>query len=238
MGNFIDLAGQVFGRWTVIQKAESKHGQTMWLCKCICGEEGTINGYTLVHRVSTSCGCHRIQLIKSRAVDITGQVFGRWTALKEFGYTNTGRKRKPLWLCRCECGTERVILRESLRAGTSKSCGCLRDELALARNGDKSSNWQGGRFKDNNGYILVHKPDHPNANKRYVLEHIFVMSEILGRPLQKGETVHHKNGVRDDNDPSNLELWADRHPGGQRVEDLIAFAKEILNKYEPIVEKL
>ena len=57
------------------------------------------------------------------------------------------------------------------------------------------------------------------------------MEEMLGRKLLSHETVHHKNGVRDDNDPMNLELWSSSHARGQRVEDLVAYAKEILELY-------
>lgn len=54
----------------------------------------------------------------------------------------------------------------------------------------------------------------------------------LGRTLLQEETVHHINGVRDDNRLDNLELWSSSHPPGQRVQDKVAWAKEILNKYE------
>lgn len=89
-----------------------------------------------------------------------------------------------------------------------------------------------GRTADAQGYIKLWKPDHPNANGHgYVLEHRLVMSEMLGRPLRDDETVHHKNGKRDDNRPENLELWSTRHSNGQRVEDLVEFAREILRLY-------
>jgi hypothetical protein len=57
------------------------------------------------------------------------------------------------------------------------------------------------------------------------------MSQYLGRPLRKKETIHHKNGIRDDNRIENLELWDCRHPYGQRVEDKITFYKEFLEQY-------
>ncbi len=56
-----------------------------------------------------------------------------------------------------------------------------------------------------------------------ILEHRAVMERLLGRLLYPFENVHHKNGVRHDNEPSNLELWTKPQPSGQRPEDLVAW---------------
>jgi hypothetical protein len=91
----------------------------------------------------------------------------------------------------------------------------------------------GSGHRDPHGYVYINKVDHPNAQKRgRIYEHTFVMSKHLGRPLNKGENVHHKNGIKDDNRIENLELWSTSQPAGQRVEDKLKWALDFLKEYE------
>lgn len=91
-----------------------------------------------------------------------------------------------------------------------------------------------GYSADKSGYISLHLPGHPIANAGgYVYEHRLVMSEHIGRYLASHESVHHKNGNRADNRIENLELWSKAQPAGQRVEDKVTYAIEILKQYAP-----
>jgi len=77
------------------------------------------------------------------------------------------------------------------------------------KSGSEHPQWKGGRFQDDDGYILVYAPNHPFCRKSgYILEHRLVMEGMVRRFLLDEEVVHHKNDVRNDNRPDNLELFS------------------------------
>jgi len=117
----------------------------------------------------------------------------------------------------------------------SKSCANKYNAKHQSRTkrGPGSHNWKGGRVVDSNGYIKIWMKDHPCCSQKgYVLEHRLVMEQHMGRRLSSFETIHHKNGVRDDNRIENLQLMCSFHPQGQTPEDLVKWAKQILSMYE------
>jgi len=66
-GNYIDITGKTFNRWTVLKRinGQAKNGCANWLCKCSCGKEDVVDGYNLREGLSKSCGCyHKEQVSK------------------------------------------------------------------------------------------------------------------------------------------------------------------------------
>jgi hypothetical protein len=112
-----------------------------------------------------------------------------------------------------------------------------RERSVSSRKGKIGGNNKGGRIVDKKGYVLIWMPEHPNSKiAGYVHEHRLVMSELLKRPLETHESVHHLNGNRSDNRKENLELWSKMQPAGQRVKDKLKYAKEIIKLYSNIYE--
>lgn len=90
-----------------------------------------------------------------------------------------------------------------------------------------------GHIKKRSGYRVIAGARIPGTSRREKEKpvHRLVMEICIGRDLLPHEEVHHRNGDRADNRPENLELWSHSQPPGQRIEDKVAWAKEILALY-------
>lgn len=121
-----DLTGQKFGTMTVISLSEerSKNGHLYWNCVCECGQEAVMSGTNLKMRQASHAGCTLTKERPYNYIDISGNKYGRLTVLKEVDSIN-GR---PRWLCKCDCGNDKIVYGAYLKSGQVKSCGCLLDE--------------------------------------------------------------------------------------------------------------
>ena len=118
-----DLTGQVFSYLIVLSLSRVDKQRSYWTCRCTCGNLIETQAASLVQGGTTSCGCKKGE---KRLNDISGQVFGRLTALYLWS------TRPVVWLFLCDCGT--AILRKPgpiVHEGTG-SCGCHKIEVGKA----------------------------------------------------------------------------------------------------------
>ena len=112
MSKKLDLIGQRFGSLTALRPAENIRA---WICRCDCGKETIVLTDNLRKGNTKSCGCKQYP-----KMDLTGQRFGRLTALRPAEKIGI----QTAWVCRCDCGKEVIVRTNSLRTGHTVSCGC------------------------------------------------------------------------------------------------------------------
>ena len=121
MGKTIDLTGQRFGKLVVIRRAADHvypngSSQAMWECQCDCGNKKIVYGRFLRNGSALSCGCEGQK-------DYTGQRFGKLTVIRWVPNVvcNNG-KITGQWLCKCDCGNEKMLSSHRLTSGNDTSC--------------------------------------------------------------------------------------------------------------------
>lgn len=117
-----DLTGNTYGKLTVLERAENhlspKGGvTTMWKCACNCGNVIIANSSLLKTGKTRSCGC-----LSNDKNDISGIKYGMLTAILKEKVDNN---RQSWWIFRCDCGKEKVLLKNSVTSGNVISCGCF-----------------------------------------------------------------------------------------------------------------
>lgn len=137
MPKLVDISGNRYGRLVVINRAQdyispSGTKRVQWNCKCDCGSIVTISARHLRSGASKSCGCLRSETTSSRSLkDLTGKRFGRLSVIKRTSdYIKDNGSTLVRWECLCDCGSIVNVISGDLLSGSTKSCGCLRKEVA------------------------------------------------------------------------------------------------------------
>ena len=183
-----------------------------------------------------------------------GQKYNLLTLIRP---TNQIKSKSVVWECLCDCGNTCFKLGTKVANGKVKSCGCIKQSIfrqckaegcittsktTKINNGYCNLHYQrikrnksitltrrerGTGSIDDNGYVVI------QINGKTYKEHRLIIEQHIGRKLLPTENIHHLNGNRSDNRIENLEIWNISQPPGQRIEDKIKWAKEILAHYNP-----
>ena len=153
--------GKEYGRLTVLRvdrikkvvsKVSGKESSVTYLmCSCSCGNEVSVASNSLGNGNTKSCGCLRKELLHEKGEDLTNQVFDRLTAVKRL--PGNGTK----WLCQCSCGNTTITKAMALKAGATRSCGCLQKEHAVLNSHSRARKYRESKGLD---------PDEPLSEKR------------------------------------------------------------------------
>lgn len=229
-----ELEGQRFGNLLVLHRAQKqpRTSGVSWTCLCDCGRECDVLATHLTKGKKTHCGCQNLS--SGPAKDVTGQKFGRLTALYPTGESNRFGSR--MWHCRCDCGTELDLSYNELAYTPRQSCGCQKREHArklqqsITRVGGTSLNYLRSQKPPANkstgvkGVYLIHGKYAARITfqkKTYhcgsfdTLEEAVQARKAAEELIVQGTLRHwEKWKARTDVDP----VWGEQHPIEIRVE--------------------
>lgn len=113
----LDLLGKKLGKLTCIKDVgRDRNNNVLWLCACECGGESVVVARDLKSGHTKSCGCLEQKNVAKR--------YEKLTVIGEVDKRNG----KDYYLCQCDCGNQKVVMRGNLIQGNTKSCGCLRKQ--------------------------------------------------------------------------------------------------------------
>ncbi len=132
-----------------------------------------------------------------------------------------------IWTDKPECAHCGIVCAHAHRIYCSKECYAASRTFGP----DDEINWT---VKDE-GYVTGFARNHPLADQQgEVRRHWHIFWEANDRAdwvieaKESGASIHHKNGIRDDNDPDNLELrMSGRHPRGWAIDDIIEWLENM-----------
>ena len=126
MSNKIDMIGKTFNYLTVIsENPKRKWNKIIYHCKCKCGNECDVDGWSLRSGNYKSCGClKRENTKKLNFKDLTGKQFGYLIVLNQ--EKNKKGDGHCQWRCKCICGNIFIVSSHALLSGNTASCGCIK----------------------------------------------------------------------------------------------------------------
>jgi hypothetical protein len=125
--------GERYNYLTTVAFSHEKHRNRYWTCLCDCGNETVVREVSLKAGRTGSCGCHA-KALRESFEDLTGKVYGRLTVVRLSSEkppvpvrSKEGKRigLRRYWDCECECGNTKIANGNSLKTGSTKSCGCL-----------------------------------------------------------------------------------------------------------------
>lgn len=130
-----DISNKKYGLLTVIRfndyilVGSKQRKAARFLCKCDCGSETIVRATHLKSGVTKSCGHIKTDSIYD-IKQLPSQKFNRLTVVR---CTGLDKNKREKWLCTCDCGKEKTILRDNLTSGKTQSCGCLHKDICKSR---------------------------------------------------------------------------------------------------------
>ena len=119
-----------YGRLTVVEKGIYLHNgrqkREHWKCVCDCGTEKLFQKNNLI-RSTRSCGCSHHKI--TRADPPIGARYGQLTLIDPTVQVRKQNQTFKYYLCRCECGIEKLVRKYGLLNGTVISCGCYNRQV-------------------------------------------------------------------------------------------------------------
>lgn len=219
-GHALDLTGQRFGRLVALEIDHRENYRVYWNCKCDCGKNAVVVASCLLAGHTKSCGCLAKEKKHTQtAKDHTGERFGKLVAIERFPRYNGSR---TYYLCKCDCGNEKMVSGSILVSGHVVSCGCItkRADFWSLKHGNASDPRMYIVYKhtapNGKSYIGITKQQ---TNKRWQNGFGYATQQFFWRAIQKYGWENFTHEILEDN---------------LGIEDALVKEKYYIEKYQTV----
>lgn len=182
--NKIDITNRRSGKLVAIRPTDKrKSGNIYWECRCDCGNSTLVLATYIQREEVKSCGCLNREPNDRKAVNLTGQRFGRLVALEKT--SKRDQRGRIIWKCQCDCGKMVYASTGILRSNNKKSCGCLLEDAPAIINGTAPYKFMDPRptVKSSTGILGVYR----NKQGKYLAKMMFQGKWVLSKSFSNIE---------------------------------------------------